>query len=92
MQAQGGPSRAELWDSGSTERSGDTSDRKKTPSSRPPKRNKKLFPDAVWSRKHLSLRFYNLVEFLFYSLLVEVDVRGRKRGEFDRKLGEEANF
>lgn len=56
MQAQGGPSRAELWDKGQ-QSTPDSPLGLKTPaqtSSRPPKQTES-YPDAVYGRKHVSL-------------------------------------
>lgn len=91
MQAQGGPSRAELWDKGQRS-TPDSHLCLKTPvqtCSRPPKQNKS-HPDAVYSRKHFSLRNKRLVEFQFFSLLVLVggeEMRSlwQKKKKWERK-------
>lgn len=80
MQAQGGPSRAELWDKGQ-QSTPDSPLGLKTPaqtSSRPPKQTES-YPDAVYGRKHVSLWNCDLF-FLSASLAVLVGERGRGSG------------
>lgn len=86
MQAQGGQSRAELWDKGQRS-TPDSHLWPKTPvltCSRPPKQNKS-YPDAVYSRKHFSLRNKT---FGWISVILPVRIsgwEGRKWGHYDRK-------
>lgn len=90
MQAQGGPSRAELWDEGQ-QSAPDSHLWLKTlvqTSSRPPRQNEKLSwcCFTVGSIFPLESRIWLIFLKCFFSLFVLVGGRGRK------KVGEEANF
>lgn len=87
MQAQGGPSRAELWDKGQ-QSTPDSHLNENSRSNQPPKLNKKLFLMPFIGGSIIPFERKHLVELVF----LPVCVSGWMRWLWQNEVGEEANF